>query len=238
VRRAVAYAINRQDFVTNVGGFATAVTTFIPPIHLNVLAPRAQVNAMIKSLPQYPFNLAKARAEMAQSAYPNGFTADLPAIVYQNYVPASEIAASQLGKIGIKLNVKVEPIGQWIAELSGPVAKRPANVIGGSGCNSPDPGFYPATYLGKRGLGPGGFNLAAYAPPAVEKLITQGVSTANPAKRLAIYAQLLRRLAFDVPYVPLLVKNGNLGISSKWSWPTYNSTWWNRAWALEVSPRG
>src|SRR5262249_3541522 len=35
VRRAVAYALNRAVFVANVGGFATAITPLIPPIHLN-----------------------------------------------------------------------------------------------------------------------------------------------------------------------------------------------------------
>jgi peptide/nickel transport system substrate-binding protein len=238
VRRAVAYALNRQDYVENVGGFATAITTLIPPIHLDVLEPKAKVDAMIKSLPQYPYNLAKAKAEMAQSAYPNGFSAPFPTIQYQNYATGSQIAAAQLAKIGIKLDVKVEAIGPWVGELAGAVDKRPANFIGGSGCNSPDPGFYPATYLGKKGLGPGGFNISAYAPATVENLITAGVSTSNPAKRFTIYTQLLRRLATDLPYVPVLVKNGNLGIGSKFSWPTYNSTWYNRAWPLEIKPKG
>jgi peptide/nickel transport system substrate-binding protein len=47
VRRAVAYAINRQDFVTAYGGFATPVSTFISPDDLMQIASKAQVDALL-----------------------------------------------------------------------------------------------------------------------------------------------------------------------------------------------
>src|SRR5262249_11332070 len=60
VRRAVAYAINRADFVKAYGGFSTPVTTFIPPAGLLQIGTKSQVDRLVKSLPQYPYSLAKA----------------------------------------------------------------------------------------------------------------------------------------------------------------------------------
>lgn len=239
VRRAVAYALNRNDFISNIGGYATPITTLIPPVQLQVLGSKARVNALIRRLPQYPYDLAKARAEMAKSAYRHGFSAPLPAVQYQNYAPGSQIIAGALAKIGIKLNVQVEPIGQWSSDISGAPAKRPAVFIGGSGCNSPDPSFYPSTYLGSQGIVQGGYNLASYGPPAVDTLIAKAAASERRSKRLALYGQLLKRLATDLPYIPLYVKDGNLGISSRFSWPSYTSEWYNNAaWPTEITQKG
>ncbi len=77
VRRAIAYALNGADIITANGGFATPVSTLISPQSLDTIAPQAQVNTLLKSVPLYPYNVAKAKAELAESAYPKGFKATL-----------------------------------------------------------------------------------------------------------------------------------------------------------------
>ena len=48
-------------------------------------------------------------------------------------------------------------------------------------------------------------NSAHYDPPVIDTLMSEGISTLAPAKRFAIYAKMLRILADDLPYLPLLV---------------------------------
>ena len=42
-----------------------------------------------------------------------------------------------------------------------------------------------------------------YSNPQVDKLLEEGQSTVDPAKRLEVYKQLQRILLQDVPWVPL-----------------------------------
>jgi peptide/nickel transport system substrate-binding protein len=76
VRRAVAYAIDRPAEVAESADPSTPDTSnsILTPGELGTLARKAQVTALLNSLPAYPYNLAKAKAELAQSPYPHGFT--------------------------------------------------------------------------------------------------------------------------------------------------------------------
>jgi peptide/nickel transport system substrate-binding protein len=236
VRRAVAYAVNRPDLVDVIGGYGSPVFTLIHPDQLATLAPRAKVNALMKALPQYPFSVAKAKAELAKSATPNGFsyTFDEPAIISLNVV--AQAIAGELAKIGINLQVKVVTTAAWVAEISGPPLTRPASLIA-SGSISPDPAGYDGQLLAentKVGL----FNIADYAPPAVDALVKAGEEISDPAKRFAIYGKLLNHLQTDVPYIPLYVTNNSIALSSKYTWPGLNQfSGYSGTWPLSIKPK-
>ncbi|MGH9140591.1 MAG: ABC transporter substrate-binding protein [Vicinamibacterales bacterium] len=236
VRRAVAYALNRSDLVAATGGYATPTYTFIPRPQLLAIASKSQVNGLVKSLQKYQFDLTKAKQEMARSKYPKGFTVPFPTAPSGNRVQLVQVIAAELKQIGINLDVHVLTSAAWAAQVSGPAKSRPA-FFSVSGCNSPDPGFYPGTYLGKKNLAAGSFNVADYAPNDVENLITAGVATSNPQKRFATYSTLLKRLAQDVPYVPLFLQNVSAAIADNLTWSTFNATWYNRVWALEIKAK-
>jgi peptide/nickel transport system substrate-binding protein len=220
VRRAVAYALNRADIIAASGAPGSPLTTFIMPDQLLTLGSKAQVTRLIESLPQYPYSLAKAKAEMAQSAYPNGFSTQTDTFQYGGYVKINEVIAQQLAQIGIKLKVNVVPAAKWVAELAGDKSKLGLEFFTDGPLANPDPNAYPSQILGAKNV-PAGFNTAAYAPPAFDKLLAQGITTQSPAKRLAIYAKVLRQLATDVPYIPLYQTDSNLAIAKKFSWPAW-----------------
>jgi peptide/nickel transport system substrate-binding protein len=232
VRRAVAYAIGRQDLITAAGGYATPLHTLIPTKHLLTLGSRQAVNSLLKSLPAYPFNLARARQELAKSAYPNGFSTDLEIPSLTTFPTAMQALAGQLAKIGIRAQVKTVPIGAWIADIADP-AKRPATLMINASL-SPDPGYHPSIVLGSKNAQSGRYNAANYAPPEVDRLLSASVATTDPTKRLAIYGRLLKRLATDVPYIPLYSGGNGLAISSKLTWSSIDDFWANRPWALEI----
>ncbi len=73
VRRAVAYALDRAQINDAFGGYAVPDYTLIPGSALRTIASQEQVNVLFKSLPLCPYNLAKAKAEMAESSYQHGF---------------------------------------------------------------------------------------------------------------------------------------------------------------------
>jgi peptide/nickel transport system substrate-binding protein len=218
VRRAAAYAINRSDIIAAGGGNGTPLYTFIPPQQLRAVGSQAAVNALLKSLPSYPFDLAKAKAEMAKSAYPNGFTASTDTTQIGLWPNITQAVAGDLQKIGINLKVNVIPLPSWEAEIFGDKAKLGLLFFTDGPLPNPDPSVYPGQLLGSKNVQ---LNFASWGPPEVDQLIATARANQNPAKRLQLYGQLLRRLALDVPFIPLYLSNSNLALSSKLSWPTW-----------------
>jgi peptide/nickel transport system substrate-binding protein len=236
VRRAVAYALDRPDLIRANGNPAVPNYTLIPPMNLRTVGSRAQVDALLATIPKYAFNLAKARSELAKSAYPHGFSTTLDS-GFPSDLNVQQAIAGELEKIGIHAHVRQISDGAWVARyITFHGSRQYGAMFGGAGCNSPDPSFF-TFFLGTKNTASGSYNFANYDPPAVDALITEGITTTNPARRLAIYGRLLKRLAADVPYVPLWVNDGNAAIARSLSWPTFDAGWYNRVWGLEIRRR-
>lgn len=234
VRRAVAHAVDRDAFVNAVDGYADPITTFIPPASLATIASEGEVAAMIESLPQYRHDLEAAKAELAESAYPDGFTADLPTTDFSNNVTGSQILAEQLSKIGIELTVKNETIAAWVAGMSAAPERRPTVYTAGQGC-TPTAGYMPSYWLGSEGLIEGGSNLAAYGPESMDRLIEKAERASTSHEQFEAYTELLTQVATDVPYLPLMALEANLGIADGFEWASYSQPWWNEPWPLNIS---
>ena len=233
VRRAVAYALDRTDIIAANGGYATPIYTLTPPRLLSGVASQAQISALLGSLPLYQYNLAKAKQEMAESAYPHGFSATITIDNYGNDANIDQVIAAELAKIGIRLQLKEVQVTAWQAVENGPTAKR-STAFAGGGCFQPDPGTY-ADFLGSANTQPGGWNFSDYAPQAVDKLLASGLATSNPAQRFAAYSELFKQLQQDEPYVGLFVSDRITALSSKFAWPDFNPWWWDGAYALGIT---
>ena len=233
VRRAVAYALDRGQLIKALGNPAIPVTTIVAPSQLETIASQQQVNALINSLPSYPYDLAKARAELAKSPYPHGFTTTTdttPGGVASE--PVSEAIAGMLAKIGIKMTVRVINGTAWINELVG--AKSYPDDFTTFNVGSPDPSGYPSYILGSTNLPSGGWDWANWNPPGMDKLLAESVGTTNPSTRLAVYGQILTQVAQQVPYIAIFMQDYNMALSSKYSWPEFNQNFNRTAWELQL----
>jgi peptide/nickel transport system substrate-binding protein len=102
VRRAVAYATNRSAVIAATGFRAVPVSTLIEPSQLETLGTTAQVDAILKPLPTYPYNLTEAKQQMAQSSEPEGFTTILKTFNYGSFLNVDQVIANELAQIGIR----------------------------------------------------------------------------------------------------------------------------------------
>ena len=107
VRQAMAHALNREELIAAESGFGTPIGSHFPPHN----------KAYIDLTKTYPFDIAKAKALLAEAGYPNGFEASLklPPVGYAQR--AGEVLANQLGKIGIKVAITQLQWPQWLAEV-------------------------------------------------------------------------------------------------------------------------
>jgi peptide/nickel transport system substrate-binding protein len=237
VRRAVAYAMNRADIIKASGAPGSPLEMVIPPTLLRTLGTKAQVDALVKSLPLHPYNLAKAKQEMAQSKYPNGFTATLSAYAYGGSLQEMQVLAAQLEKVGIKLDLDNIGLSGALAKWFGPREKLGLEYVAGWGCN-PDVAFLPNLLLPSKDARAGALNLANYKNATVDSLLQQGKQVSNPAKRLAIYGKLLRQLAIDVPYLAVYSPTQNFALTSKFGWKDATGFWFGTSgWLLGVKPK-
>jgi peptide/nickel transport system substrate-binding protein len=219
VRRAVAYALDRTALITADGGptSGTPLYTLIPPQALSILGSRSEVNGVLKSVLEYPFSIAKAKRELAASAYPKGFSASTnTADIGPTFIDVNQVIAANLAKIGIRLSVHVISSDAWITEIFGP--KTFGDVYSTWG-TAPDSSSRPASLLGSNNVKPGRANLANYVPKSVDELLARGLAATKPSARLAIYGQLLRKLGTDVPYVPLFEQSFFPAVSDKFTIP-------------------
>ena len=233
VRRAVAHAINREDVVTATRGRGVAPGyTLISPTLLQTLAPDADMKDVLADVETYPYDLAKAKAELAKSKVPDGFSAEFPTLA--SYASVSQVIAGQLKKIGIDLKVATLPDTAWYAAIG--EDNPPLTFTENTVC-SPDPSGDPALFLTTDPAGePIGANIPRYAPADLPELLTSGLATQDPAQRLEIYVRLLERLGEDVPYVPMYTE-GNTYASTEYDIAEYDGQWVNFPWLLNVIPR-
>jgi peptide/nickel transport system substrate-binding protein len=235
VRRAVAYALNRSDIIAANGGYATPIYTVTPPQLLQTIASPAQISALLKSIPLYPYDLAKARQEMAQSAYPHGFSTTVQAYNYGTATDVFQVIAAELAKIGIRMQIKDMEVTAWQALETGPAAKRSTGFATG-GCFNPDPSTY-SDFLGSKNTQPGAWNIADYAPPAVDSLLDAGIATTDKSRRFAVYSRLFSRLQADVPYIGLFVSDTTIALSPKFTYAGFNQWMWDNPYPLYIKPK-
>jgi len=234
VRRAVAYALNRTDIVAAAGGPQTAVSedTVIPVKQLLSLGTRARVSKTLGQVPQYPYSLASARQQMAESAYPHGFTAQSIIDSTGNDPNVAQVIAAELHKIGISLKVTEVPEAKYLADYS--TVPPGGDMFAGLGAVSPDPSILPSYALGSQAT----YNVAHYAPPVINTLLARGLTTSNPAQRLAIYGQVLRQVGTDEPYVVLYGGLSFTALSGKFTLPGFYEYPAFFSWALRLRQAG
>lgn len=107
VRHAIAHAINREEIIAAESDFGTPIGSHFAPHN----------KAYVDLTKTYPFDIARAKALLAEAGYPKGFEASLklPPVGYAQR--AGEVIASQLGKIGIKVAITQLQWPQWLAEV-------------------------------------------------------------------------------------------------------------------------
>ncbi|MCW2780713.1 MAG: transporter substrate-binding protein [Marmoricola sp.] len=221
VRRAVAYALDRNALVNASGVVGSPLDTVIPRPLLLQLGTTEQVNTALDGLREYPPDLTKAKAEMAQSAYPHGTTVTLATV--KAVSTTSQAVVAELSAIGITAKLETQTDEANNAELtSGNREAIHSQVVpvGGSGI---DPGLAYDYMFGSANAKAGGWNGTNWSTPEVDKLRAEGLRESDPAKRLAIYAQLIKQYADAEPLVPLYTKNQTVALRPGYTWPDFGA---------------
>lgn len=108
VRQAIAHTINRQEIIDGaMFGYGTPIGSHFAPHH----------PAYVDLTENYPLDLDKAKALLAEAGHAEGFkaTLKLPPPTYARR--GGEIIAAQLAKIGIELEIIPVEWAQWLEQV-------------------------------------------------------------------------------------------------------------------------
>lgn len=235
VRLAVAYSIDRYGiFHAGFGHYGYVLKGLIPAGELLDVAPSASaVTKFLSGLPQYNLNLAKAKAELAESAFPKGFSVTVP---YVSTDPIAELVVLNLQQnlkpLGITVTPQPETENQWIQAFFTHTMTG-IQLIEGFTATEAD----PASVLGKGGvvgtvnLTQGGFNEANWASPAIDRAVAD-MTSLNKSLRWQQSKFILRQVADQVPYVPLFDPSNAWAVAAGWKFTRpmtlfdfYNGDW-------------
>jgi peptide/nickel transport system substrate-binding protein len=191
VRRAITYAINRPALV-HAASFGTAKPggSFFPP----------SLEYYSASTPVLEYSVAQAKAELAQSKFPKGFSTKL--LIdggVQKWVTFAEIIKAQLQVIGI--NVDITPLEH--SDFEATFQKYDYDMFIDYAINDiSDPDEMASFEVDVKNGGSESY-WSNYDNPAAINLVHEAEAEYDPAKRAALYAQIQKIVAEDAPFVSL-----------------------------------
>ena len=203
VRRAVAYAINRQLIVDKIlGGKATLINGILGP----------DAFGKNKNLPAYEFDIAKSKVLLAEAGYPNGL--DVTLDVTGKDKDIGQAIASLMTKAGIRTKVVVGESSQLTARFrtkGKPIDGQMYLTSWGNGSLDPVGIFVPTHRTNDRG------NSSGYSNSTVDKLLDAANTETDQAKRAGLYSQAEAIVNKDLPKVYLWVAQDLYGVSNRLS---------------------
>ncbi len=186
VRQAIAYGLNRKSLIDNFfkgtkdPGYSVLTEAF-PEYTTDV--------------PKYPYDPAKATA-LLKEANAEGFSFEFVSVAFHPYDQIVVPLSSDLNKIGINTKITVLERGAYLkARNEGNIPSCITGVVGPPDPDSPLQSLYASKSF------PPGLNTAHYR--GVDDLLDKASLETNPAKRLALYRDILRKTMTDVPVIPL-----------------------------------
>jgi glutathione transport system substrate-binding protein len=200
VRQAINYAINK-DAVAKVafGGYATPADRIVPE----------GVEYSVKT-GVWPYDVAKAKALLAEAGYPNGFEAELWS-AYNHTIAqkVTQVLQQQLQQVGIKTKItlleagqRVEKVESWQDPATAPV--RMYYVGWSSSTGEADWALRPL--LASESFPPKLFNTAYYKSDKVDGDIKAALLTTDKAQKAKLYKEAQETIYKDAPWAPLVTE--------------------------------
>jgi peptide/nickel transport system substrate-binding protein len=208
VRKALEEAINRANLIQDDNG-----PVISPPL-THVLPAGISGTTSNTSIDLYPYDAAKAKADLAAAGYPNGLTLKFL------YRSASSLGVKffatlqqDLAMAGIKLvGVGVPNADFYTKYLQVPtVAKAGTWDLSLAGWGPDWYGDAALSFFGplfaSTAFPPVGSNYGFFSDPTVDKLITQASAEQDPSKSSALWVQADKQVMDDAGFFPILDPN-------------------------------
>lgn len=229
VRQAINYALDKQKIMDQIVKNAGSPAKAVPISPAIWLFAKDKWEAAYKELPDYAFNLDKAKQLLAESSVPGGFNAKI--LTDGDSLRMNAALALQAAVKPLNINLEIEKVtGEELNTRAFSGARDYDIIVSAWGSDFPDPvgNLQPVFYSAN--AGDGGSNFGNYKNPEVDKLLDEQMVLTDDEKRseLMIHAQKL--IAEDAPWImidhpkQILTTTKNIegySITPLWYWDAF-----------------
>ena len=203
---------------------------------MNMLPP-SEVAKLDGQLPQYEFSIAKAKAELAQSKSPQGFTTTVPisSQLYPRVLLAAQNIQQNLKKIGITMNITEDPADQYFPRIL--AHKNLTMEMLEANTDYPDASNNIYLTMLSSFAVPNGFNMANYKNPSVDRLLNVVQTSNDGAARGKALFKVQSIMNRDVPYMSVWWPGEALALKHKYTYRNFNGFYRLQAWAARINLR-
>jgi glutathione transport system substrate-binding protein len=196
VRQALNYAIDKEAIVKAVlRGYGKPADS--------PLAPQVWGYSKVKA---YPYDLAKAKALLAEAGYADGFKTTLRGADTTEAKEVMVAVQAQLKQVGVEVEVVSMASAALSADRFLPMDQNKGQMdYAGWSPSTGDADWGIRPLLTKENWPPTNFTIGFYTQPKVEELIKAALQTSDTAKRKAAYAEAQQVIMEDCPWVFLWV---------------------------------
>lgn len=232
VRRAVAYAIDREGLVKALlKGNGEAAAALNPPEMWSGVLSLDAVRAFYATLPRYEFDLAKAKSELAKSSQPDGFDVKISAPTADPYmVNIMQSVVENLKQIGITASVQEVDNNTWLAQYF-----RHENLSMQIMAYFPDfadAANYPYLFFSSSTAVKDGMNGSNFKNAEVDAFLKIANESPDPKTRADALKGVFKIANEDVALVPIFWPASAMAISNKYKLTGYTAFWYNIPWAI------
>ncbi|MBY3075057.1 ABC transporter substrate-binding protein [Rhizobium laguerreae] len=198
VRQALNMAINKDRITRILNGRATPANQPLPPL----------MPGYDKSFTGYAYDVAKAKALLAEAGYPDGFETVLYSTNTDPQPRSAQAIQQDLAAVGVKAEVRALAQANVIS-AGGTEGEAPMIWSGGMAwiADFPDPSNFYGPILGCAGAVPGGWNWSWYCNADLDKRAVAADSMSDPAKaaeRTAAWGKIFTDIMADAPWIPVI----------------------------------
>ena len=230
VRKAIALACDRAAYVKSLlnghGEVATALTT--PQQIEGVLGAEGARTALGAAF-ELTYDIDAAKAELAQSKAPDGFTTKVGISSSAPQISAAfQALKAAVEPLGIIIEIEEMPVEQWFGTIGSPdwgLAYMWYFSTTG------DPGELATWFLGEG-------NPASFVNADVVDLMTQAREETDPAQRIELLIEAQKLALAEVPYVPLWWGEGATAVSDDYTIEDYSSYTLLSPWTPRILTNG
>jgi oligopeptide transport system substrate-binding protein len=197
VRQAVNMALNKARIIQIINGRAVPANQPLPP----------SMPGYDKEYKGYPYDVAKAKALLAEAGHPDGFDTQLFAMNTDPNPRIAQAIQQDLAAVGIKASIQSLAQANVIA-AGGDKAGAPMIWSGGMAwiADFPDPSNFYGPILGCAGAVPGGWNWSWYCNKDLDAKAAEADSVVDPAKageRDKMWSAIYDKVMEDAPWAPV-----------------------------------
>lgn len=226
VRRAIAYACDRESFVKELlhghGVVATALTT---PEQLESVYDLEGAKKALAPVFDIPFDMEKAREELSQSSVPDGFTTKVGISNSAPQVSAMfQVLKQTVEPLGIIIEIEEMPVERWygtIGSADWPLAYMDyTNTTG-------DPADMCKWFLSADGPSGG-------VSQEIEESMAAIGTEMDAGKRAELLIETQKKALEDIPYIPLWWGEAATAVANKYTIKEYGANTFSSPWTSRI----